>query len=185
MAALATLPAWLPTVLSVASTAIGAVGTIAAGQAAKRDAAFQAQQMEIQAGQERAAAQREADEAKRRTALVLSRQQALASASGLGASDATIEELAAETAGFGAYQQDALRAQGEQRAANLALSAAAARASGNAAATGSYLNAAGTILGGLADNVFTKKYGAPPALSGDPVMGELRYFQTYTPPGYS
>lgn len=154
MAQLATIA----TIASVAGTVVSAVGTIAAGQAAARDAEFQAQQLDIQAKDEFAASQREAEEIRRNKELVLSRQQALASASGMGATDDSIVSLAAETAGFGKYQELSALAAGAMRRRNAEYGAASARATGQAQKTGALFQAGGTILGGFG-NVFQQKYG--------------------------
>lgn len=182
MATLATLPAWLPTALTIASTAVGAAGTIAAGQAAKRNSDFQAAQLDVRARQEKAAAQREAEDIRRRTQLALSRQQAVSAASGLGASDPTVQEIASETASFGAYQAATAQAGGDMRASNAYLQASGARASGSAALTGSYLSAGSTILGSVASNVFQDKYGFAGGM-GDPVTGDWRYSTSAQPVG--
>ena len=154
MAGLATLA----TVASIAGTAISAVGTIAAGQAARRDAEFQAQQLDIQAKDELAAAQREAEEIRRNKQLVLSRQQALSAASGFSASDETAVALAAETAGYGKLLELSALASGEMRKRNAEYAAAGTRATGRAQKIGSYFNAGSTILSGFG-NIFQQKYG--------------------------
>ena len=146
-------------IASLAGTAISAVGSIAAGNAARRDAEFQAAQMDIQSKQEYAAAQREAQEIERQKKVVMSRQQALSAASGLGAADDTVLEIAAETAGYGEEQKQSALAQGEMRRRQLEYGAAGTRATGTANQIGSYFNAGSTIMGGFA-NAFEMKYGS-------------------------
>ena len=150
--------AGLGTILGVVGSVVSAVGTIAAGQASRRDAEFQAKQLDIQAKAEFAAGQREAEEIERNKKLVLSRQQALAAASGMGADDPTIVTMAAEIAGFGKYQELSALAAGEMRQRRAEYDAASARATGQATATGSLLSAGGTIIGGVA-NAFQERYG--------------------------
>lgn len=145
-------------VASVVGTVVSAVGTIAAGQAARRDAEYQAAQLDIRAKQEFAAGQREAEEVRRRKTLALSRQQAVSGASGLGATDPGVIEIAAETAGYGQYQEQSALAAGRNRMLQNEYAASAARATGRAQETGAYFSAAGTIIGGFA-NAFQAKYG--------------------------
>jgi len=150
--------AGLGTILGVVGSVVSAVGTIAAGQASRRDAEFQAKQLDIQAKAEFAAGQREAEEIERNKKLVLSRQQALAAASGMGADDPTIVTIAAETAGYGKYQELSALAAGEMRQRQAQYAAASARATGRADAAGAWFSGAGTIIGGFA-NAFQERYG--------------------------
>lgn len=165
--------AGIGTIIGVIGTVVSAIGTIAAGNAAKANAEFQAAQLDVQAKQEFAAAQREQEQIRRNKNLVLSRQQALAAGSGLGADDPSVVNIAAETAGYGKLQELSALAAGEQRRQAAEYQAAAARATGQAQQTGSLFQAGGTILGGFA-NAFQQKYGtgytAPPR-SGYGAMG--------------
>lgn len=154
MAQLATIA----TLASVAGTVVSAVGTIAAGQAAERDAEFAAQQLDIQAKDEFAAAQREAEEIRRNKELVISRQRALAGASGFSPTSDDYVALEAETAGFGKLQELSALAAGQMRRRNTEYQAASTRATGKAQKTGSYYQAGGTILSGFG-NIFQQKYG--------------------------
>src|SRR3546814_9070939 len=92
--------AWVMPVMMVAGTVISAYGQMQAGEAAEAQAAaqqtaldFQAGEARKQAGQERAAAQREMISERRRERLVQSNLIASAAASGAGASDPTILDL--------------------------------------------------------------------------------------------
>lgn len=171
--------AGLAAIAMVAGTAISAVGTIAAGNVAARQQVlagqaqkaandFQAKQFEVRAKNERAAAQRSAQEIGRQKRLALSRNQAVAAAGGFSADDASTLDIQGQIEKFGAYQE-AMAQYGGNAAADADLaSAKASRAAGanaltigqeSASATrmSSFLNAAGTIVGG-ASSMF-QKYG--------------------------
>lgn len=126
-----------------------AVGTIAAGNQAEASADFEAAQLDAAAAEEKAAAQREAAQKRKEVEFVQSRQQAVASQSGLGALDETVIDLAGDVAQEGALQEQMIQYGGTQRASGRRAQAQAARLSGKAAKTGSYYSAAGTIMGGL------------------------------------
>jgi len=154
----------LSAIIGLVGTAVSAVGTIAAGSAQKASSEFQAKQLEQQAAEEKAASQREAAKVRKERDFILSRQQAVASASNLGALDETVQDLAGDVAQEGALQEGMVRYGGDERAKGRRAQAAAARMEGKAAQTGSYFSAAGTILGGMGS--FAKDYGTDPLLKG-------------------
>ena len=169
-------------VAAVASAALTAASTIAAGNAQKaageaqaRSAEYQAQlrnaqatAMEQGAGQERAAAQRGAIEQQRQGRLVGSRAQAISAASGGGALDPSIVNLMGDLDNEADFRTATALYQGEDRARNMEYGAVlqratgqgdlyageVARRAGEAAQNRSYLSAAGTLVGGAA-----KAYG--------------------------
>lgn len=143
-------------IAGLAGTAVSAAGTIAAGSAQKSAADFQAQQLRAKAAESLAASQREAADRQKQTDLVLSRQQAGAASSGLGALDPTILQLAGDTYAKGTLNRDMVTYSGKSQRAGYLDQANAAEASGKAAQTGSYFGAAGTILGGMSS--FANKY---------------------------
>lgn len=167
--------------LAVAGTVVGAVGTLvssessasaakAAGKDANRVAKWEAAQLERNAGQERAAAQRQAIEERRQGRLAISRARALAGASGAGVSDPTVTNILADLASQG--ETNALTAmwEGEESARNMEFQAAGRRYEGaTAKAAGKtqaaairragYLDTIGTVLEGGSD--FYTKYGDP------------------------
>lgn len=147
----------LSTIIGLIGTGVSAAGTLAAGAAQKSAADFQAEQLEQQAAEEKAASQREAERKKKETNFVLSRQQAVASASNLGALDETVLDLAGDIAQEGAYQEGMIRYGGDERAKGRRAQAASSRLEGKAAQTGSYFGAAGTLMGGIGD--FASDYG--------------------------
>lgn len=154
MASLATVA----TIASLVGGGITAAGTIAAGRQASANANFEAAQLDEQAKEETAASQREALQAKRKTNFLLSRQQAVASASGFGALDPTVLQLAGDVAQEGAYQEGIIRYGGEQRARGLRGQADATRATGDAQKRGSFFSAAGSLASSFG-SLFSK-YGS-------------------------
>lgn len=155
------------TMLSAAATAVSALGSIASGNAARGQANYQARQMEQQAGQERATAQRAAIEQRHKAALAGSRAQALAAASGGGASDPTIVGIQSDIAGQGEYNALSALFNGEERARGMETQAQATRFQGQQArkagvmgAFTSVANGAGTIMG--SGNSLLNKYGGGP-----------------------
>lgn len=138
--------------LGLLGSFVGAVGTIAQGAAAKQSADFAAQQKEMQANEERAKAQREAFAQRKQAELAMSRQQAVAAASGGGAStDApTVMKIMTDTAGQGELNAQTAMWDGEERARGLEFSAKADRASGRSSLFGSFLGAGSSLLTGFA-----------------------------------
>lgn len=151
--------AGLGTIIGVVGSIVSAVGTIASGNAAKAAADYQAQQLDIQAKNELASAQQEAQQVKRNKDLVLSRQRALGSAGGLSGGDPTVQNIANETAGYGHDQEMAALVGGLLRKNATENQARSARATGQAQQTGSMFSAFGTVAGGFA-NAFQAKYGS-------------------------
>lgn len=146
----------IATVLSVAGGVANAVGTIVAGRAqmqAGRDAQaaanFEAQQLDMQAKEERAAAQQQALQLQRQKKLALSQLQARSAASGFSASDQTVQKLAGEIEGYGTLQQQLAMYGGESRARGIVGQADATRFEGAAKMRGARYAAAGTIIGGI------------------------------------
>jgi hypothetical protein len=137
--------------LGAIGSVISGVGSIAAGAAEKNAADFEAAQMDQKAKEEVAASQRDAIAKRREGAIINSRAQALAAASGGGAgTDApTIVKLMGQTAGEAEYNAQTAMYGGYSRAAGLRDSAKARRASGNASLLGSVIGGFGSMAGGL------------------------------------
>jgi hypothetical protein len=135
--------------LALVSAAIGAVGSIASGVAQKNAADYQAKQQEMQGNEDFAASQRDAEAKRRESKIVQSRQQALAAASGAGATDPTIVRLMTQTAGQGEYNAQTALYSGEQQKRGLYDAAKATRMSGNASLLGSFISGAGTLVKGV------------------------------------
>lgn len=138
--------------LGAFGSVLSGVGTIAAGAAEKQSADFEAAQMEQKAKEEVAASQRDAIAKRREGAILNSRAQALAAASGGGAgTDApTIVKLMGQTAGQADYNAQTAMYGGYSRSAGLMDSAKARRMSGNASLLGSVFGGFGSAASGLA-----------------------------------
>ena len=157
--------------IGLIGTAISAVGTLAAGAQAKAGAEFQAAQLDQQAAEEKAAAQREAMQVRKERDFVLSRQQAVAAGSNLGALDETVMDLAGDVTQQAAYQEAMVMYGGESRARGRRMQAASARLEGKAAQTGAMFSAAGTLAKGIGS--FAADWGARPAAT--PAYVSARY----------
>jgi hypothetical protein len=151
----------LPAIAAIASLAAGglqAMGSIQQGKAQQAALNFEAKQHERQAAEERAASQREALEKRREAGLAMSRQVALASASGAGVVNPSVLDIYSETAQEGEYNAQTALYGGESRARGQLDSAAAARFKGKAAYKGSVLEAAGGMLSSIG-SAAGKRYG--------------------------
>lgn len=158
---------YIPAALSIVGSLTESEGAREVGQAASENgkrrrvaAEFEAEQLEVLAGQKIAAAQRDAYEERRKATLVQSRALALAAASGASASDSNVVSLLANTAGEGAYRAAVALYQGEDAARTARLQASARRYEGWMAevagedtqeayetkATGSLLSGAGSLF---------------------------------------
>jgi hypothetical protein len=120
---------------------------------------FEAAQLEERGQEEEAAAQREAEQLRRRRDLALSRLTARSAASGFSATDPTALNLGEDIARYGTYQENLATFGGRSRRAGLEAQADAARFSGDAARQASYWRAGGTILTGVGS--LASKYNPP------------------------
>jgi hypothetical protein len=154
---MAALPA-IAAVATLASAGLSAMGAIQQGKAQQAALNFEAKQHERQAAEERAASQREALEKRHEAKIAMSRQVAIAGASGAGVVNPSILDIYSETAQEGEYNAQTALYGGESRARGQLDSAAAARFKGKAAYKGSILEAGGHILGGIG-SAAGKKYG--------------------------
>lgn len=100
------------------------------GERARVAAEFAAEQAEQQAGVAIAISQRTAAEQRRQANLVASRALAVASASGAGVSDPTMVKILSDVRGEGVYRASVALYEGEARARQLRLDAAAGRVGG-------------------------------------------------------
>lgn len=148
----------------VAGTLAGAAGAVQQGKAAQANAEYTAGQLEASGKAERAKAQREAINERRKKDHVMSRARAVSAASGGGLDLELLGDLEEE----GTYRSLVALWDGEERAKGRAGQAAAARASGNSARKAGYLNAGGIALSGASrflDTLPTKKKKATTILS--------------------
>ena len=146
-----------------AGTALTALGSIASGRAAaaqgragQQAAEFEAKQLDIKSKEEKAAGQQEMLQYRRQKNLALSRLQTVGAGSGFSATDPTSLALADEITKYGTFQEQLALFGGTARERDLQLAAsgrrfegASALALGKAKRNASYLNAAGTIIGGV------------------------------------
>lgn len=162
-------PLALPLTLAAGLTA--GAGTImsgnaaaAAGQMGQNAKNYEAQQLNQNAVQERAVAQRQALDKARETTFALSGLQARAAASGGSAQDPTVVKLGGDIAGRGKYEALADMYQGENRARGLEAQAKgdiytgeALKMEGDMKREASYFSAAGTVLGSAGS--MARQYG--------------------------
>lgn len=133
----------------LAGTALSAAGAIAEGNFQEAMGEAQAKASEREASEQRAASQREAIQRSREARLVLSRQQAVAAASGAGPTDTTIMGLMGEAAAAGQFNTASAIYEGESRGRALEDDAALSRFRGKQAKLASFINAGSTVLSGI------------------------------------
>ena len=148
--------AGIGTIVSLASTAFSALGTLAEGRQAAATAEFEAKQREAQAKESRAVGQQAALERRREQRLLISRQLAVAAKAG-GAGDPGVIDIFAETAGEGEYNVLAELYKGETRARGLETAAEVRRLEGKQAKTASFFKAGSQIFSGASS--LYKKFG--------------------------
>jgi hypothetical protein len=129
-------------------TLLSSKGQKNAGKAQKQLADFQAAQLEYNAGQTTAAGQREAEMQDQETALLLSRAQAVAAASGGGAIDPTVLKIMAGIDAKGKLAADTTRYNADQRASGMRKQAVATRYEGAMSAAAGKMAATSTLLRG-------------------------------------
>jgi len=140
MAFLAAVPAWVGTAMAVAGAVSSIAGGFSAANAAKTaaqrqktEAEFEAEQMTQAAGQAIATSQRDAIEQRRQARLLQSRAIAISGASGASVTDPTVLNLIGDIAGQGSYRAAVALYQGEDKARQLNMGAAAKRYEGEVA----------------------------------------------------
>lgn len=138
-------------VASAIGTGLSAAGTIYSGIRANQESKIEAKQLKAKGDLEYAAAQEKARETRREKDLILSRQRAVAAASGGGVTNETVEGLMARTEERGERSALLDMYNGAIMRNDLYNDAAAARASGKSALTGSIINAGSTIASGAGD----------------------------------
>lgn len=145
---------------SLASTVIGTglsvAGAVSQADAAKKQAAWQAAQLEKQGNEARAVGQKRMFERRRQTGLVQSRLNAVAAAGGGDTTDPTIENLGSGIAERGEYAALTEFYNGENRARGYEDAAAASIYKGKVASQAGYMKAAGSIFDGI--GTFGKQY---------------------------
>lgn len=135
-------------IMTLAATGLQVMGTLQQGKAQQAALNYEAQERERVAAEERAASQREAIEKRSETEKVMSRQKALAAASGAGVVTPSILDIYGDTAKQGEYNAQAALYGGESRARGQLSQANAARFKGKAAYKGSLLEAGSQAFSG-------------------------------------
>lgn len=130
------------TLLTAGSTIYGGLAANAQGKAIES-------QMKTKGDNEFAVAQRDSLRRKRETDLLLSRQKAVAAASGGGATDPTVMSVMGKTQQEGDYNAMIDMYNGSVNRADLYKQGAVARAEGKSKMWGSFLDAGSTIYSGL------------------------------------
>jgi len=134
--------------LAIAGNVIKGGGTILSGFQQAKEAKSEAAQLDAASGQERASSQRDAMEQRRQATLVNSRALALAAASGGGASDPTVVNMMANTAGEGEYRALTSLYNGDQQARSYEAKAKGLRREGKNAKLQGIIQGVGTMLQG-------------------------------------
>lgn len=130
---------------------------LAAGMNAQSAGEAQARSLKQQAAEELATGVRDGREKRKEMEKVISRQRAVAAASGAGVSNPTILDLIGDTAQRGEFLAQDEVAKGKARAAGLKDKAKLATWSGGNAMTGSIFDAVGTAAGDIYK--YDKRYG--------------------------
>lgn len=135
---------------TAASTAVSASGKKKAGREEQEAANLEAADLDQQAGQTRAVAQRRAEQIDRQSERLFSRQKALQAATGFAGDDVSALETLGETKRVSTYEQLLAKAEGEDQARALEFQAQQTRISGLRARRAANREALGTIIGGVA-----------------------------------
>lgn len=167
-AAASSVPAWVPMAASAATAGIGAKSAFDQAKVSKQTGQYNAAEMERAAAEERAAGTRKAAERREQTERVLSRQRAVAAASGAGASGTEgYGDLVEDTASRGKYLSDLDLAMGESAATGLEQKAAISRARGDAEAASYRSKGYAAIADGVTSAMKVGIKRAPMAASDD------------------
>lgn len=135
--------------LSAAGTAVSYMGQRNAAAAAEQEGNYRAQQANINAGQELAASQRRAMEARRQKRLAESTLQARAAGSGAGALDPTVIDLEGDLETEGEFNALNALYEGKDRARTLQMGGTLAKYEGQQAKKAGNMAAIGTVISGV------------------------------------
>lgn len=130
-------------IMMAASAAVSIIGQQQAAKAEQAGLDYQAKQMEVKAGQDRATAQRQGMEEQRQARLANSRVQALA---GGGGADESVMNLTANIAGEGEYNALTSLYEGEQSALGREMQGAGLRMEGKAKRRAANWKSASTVM---------------------------------------
>lgn len=137
--------------LKLLAGGVQAYGQLYSGAAEQQAANAEAQQREIQAGQERAAAQHNAAKMREEAKRLLSRQRAGAAASGFDATDPTSRALVSDTVKTQTIEEKLVQAQAEDRARQMEFAGAMKRWGGKQARKASKFAAGATLMNAVGD----------------------------------
>lgn len=132
-------------ILGALGAAVSAVGSIAGGNAANKQAKQQSRILEQQAMEEKAAAYREAQRKRKEASVLESRQVAAAAVSGGGVNDPGVLDIIGDTAAEGEVQAQELKYAGDVRANDLSNQAASVRYTGKQEKTAGLIKGVSTI----------------------------------------
>lgn len=155
--------------LAAGSAVAGLAGTMTSaraaeqqGQAAERSQQMQALALERQAREREAASQREAITRAKQTDVAASRAQAVAAASGGGATDPTVLDIVGDIEQQGAYNQASALYEGTTAARGLDEAAALARYRGSEARRAGKIASQATMLSGISSFASSmSRFGGP------------------------
>jgi len=150
--------ATISAVSAAAGGGLAAVGTLAAGNAAADAARQEQKQLNQMAAEERAVASRNKAAVDLRKRQLLSRGQAVAAASGAGATDPTVLEMMGDIETEGEVQKAEAMRQGIEAGKSLEYRGRLGVATANTNQRLGYLTAGGQVLSGVGDAF--SKYGA-------------------------
>jgi hypothetical protein len=162
---------YIPMAMQAVGSVLSFTGAQSAGKQARQAAEYSAKVDEINAGQQQAAAQRQASEERRRAQFAQSRALALAAASGAGAGDSTVADIISDLASEGAYRSMTALYEGEDRARALKQRAAGTRYSGEATQSAYRTQGFASALKG-GSSLF-EKYASRSSLVSEMVPGQF------------
>jgi hypothetical protein len=171
-------------IMGIASSVVGMMGSVAQANAMKQQAKAESIQLGQMAAEERAVASRDAQSKNKEGRILLSRQQAVAAASGGGATDPTVLELAGDIGRETSVQRRELMRQGKEKGRNLEYKAKMGLWSANANSKMTILGGIGNMIGGIGQGLgglagAYGKYGG-----GGPSVAPSQQMPPTIPPWY-
>ena len=151
MTAATTAGSWMAANAGTIGTALSVGSTIYGGIRANQTAKVESEALKDKGDRELAASQREAMRRRRETQLLVSRQQAVAAASGAGASDPSVKSVMEKTQAEGDTNAMLDMYNGMVSRADYRAEAANTRSEGRSRMWGSFLDAGRTIYSDISD----------------------------------
>lgn len=149
--------------ISAASMALGAYGTYQQGQVAKQVSKAQAEELRVQANNERAASHYQMAKQRREAKARAGETRVALSTSGFGGDDVQAAHVIGETAKEETLQELMTKALAEQKARNMERNATQTLWEGKQRARGATLSAIGELGSGLAS--WAERYNPQPKMS--------------------